>query len=88
MLGTNLTVQAVEKFLEKEGNILSFLYDELSEIGYNLNLPVPLNRERKLTYSRNLRCLDEFYNSENNPLFIELINLSCIGGAHFHSNLQ
>ena len=72
----------MKRFLEKEGNILSYVIDELSDLGLNLNMNYPQNRHRTDLISVNMKTISDFHEAENNPLFTELINLSCVGSLH------
>ena len=82
ILNTNYNLKTFYKFLENEGNILSYVSDELSELGLNLKIYRPLNRERENLVSINMETISKFYEPEKSKMFSELISLSCIGSAH------
>jgi hypothetical protein len=82
MLNTDFRAPKIRRFLEKEGNLLAYLFDELSELGLNLEFSVPVNRNRENIFSKNKVKIEDFHNYQNNELFKELINLSCIGASH------
>ena len=84
ILGTNFDQQSVNLFLETNGNILSYIYDEMTDLGLNLNLRGPINRKRAGINIVNFQISD-FFEPENSPMFSELINLSCIGSAHMEN---
>lgn len=81
-MSSKIDEASVRTFLENDGNILAYVFDELSDLGFNLNINTPQNRHRTNLASINMKKISDFHEGENNKLFIELINLSCVGSAH------
>ena len=81
ILGSNFSRFDLSNFLGKEGNMLTYIFDELNELGIKID-PLTTIRNIPAKFNQNHVRIDDFFKPEENALFIEIINLSCIGSAH------
>jgi hypothetical protein len=82
VMKTNISEKQIKYFLENKGNMLAYIIDELSDLGLDLDIKFPQNRHRTDLISVNMKTISDFHEAEINPLFTELINLSCVGSLH------